>query len=293
MSAASRLPAARAQAVLRGRVVNSRLRVETTGGLGAVTMTQQDGTTCGATSLLGAHLLLGGTLPGGPAARAATSKVSPTPAAALAAPRPAAEVVAALASLQQHLQRRLNRSATGGRAPLPWTRHLGSAPWAVAAEMTRVVRAHRPNAADYRLHWVRDTGAEWSDAVARLRRQLAAGLPVILLTGGPLRQAPAETTGLVARLSAVVSRTPSLPRHYVLAVPWELLGQGDPGAGQVPIYEPSAGSVSTLDLLARRDRRGTGPRELGYWPSVLGVIAPAAQHPPLGRRGRAEPLIPA
>lgn len=242
---------------LRGRLAGAHLQVEATDGSGVVTMTQQDGTTCGATALLGAHLLLGGSLP---------TTASPG--------RPG--LPATLGALQRSLQRRLNRNAAGGTVPLPWTRHLGSTPWAVAAEMTRLVRVQRPWTPAYRLRWVRDYGRLWPQVVERLRRHLAQGEPVILLTGGPLRHVPATADGapVSTRITTLLSRTPALPRHYVLAVPWDLLGQDDPGPGRVPLYEPSAGTISTLDLLAPWDRHASGPPALGYWPRVLGVIMP-------------------
>ena len=65
-----------------------------------------------------------------------------------------------------------------------------------------------------------------------------------------------------------------MPRHYVLALPWQTIEQDDPGEGSVHIYEPSSGSVRALDLTAPRDPRRPGPRELGNWPRVLAVIAP-------------------
>ncbi|WP_194948517.1 HAD family hydrolase [Actinomyces trachealis] len=243
--------------VLRGGLTGAHLQVQATDGSGVVTMTQQDGTTCGATTLLGAHLLLGGSLP------TATSLGG-------------LELPELLGVLQRSLQRHLNRNAAGGAVLLPWTRHLGSTPWAVAAEMTRIVRAQRPQTLAYHLRWVRDYGQLWPQMVERLRRHLAAGEPVVLLTGGPLRHAPAATDEARAsmRIATLLAHFPALPRHYVLAVPWELLDQDDPGPGQVPLYEPSAGTISNLDLLAPRDRYASGPPALGYWPRVLGVIMP-------------------
>lgn len=65
-----------------------------------------------------------------------------------------------------------------------------------------------------------------------------------------------------------------MPRHYVLALPWQVIEQDDPGEGSVHIYEPSSGSVRPLDLTAPRDPHRPGPRELGGWPRVLAIIAP-------------------
>lgn len=243
---------------LRGRLVGAHLQADATDGSGAVTVTQQDGTTCGATTLLGAHLLLGGSLP------AAVTPGCP-------------DLLEALGTLQRSLQRRLNHNAAGTAVPLPWVRHLGSTPWAVAAEMTQVVRARRPQVPAYRLRWVRDSGSTWPRVVECLRRHLAQGEPVVLLTGGPLRQAPKDGAGQL--LTALLARTPALPRHYVLAVPWGLLRQDDPGPGQVPLYEPSAGTISNLDLLAPWDRHASGPPALGHWPRVLGAVMPGRAVP--------------
>lgn len=279
----------------RGRVVGSRLRVQPPGAGTAVTMTQQDATTCGATSLLAAHLLLGGALPlgqaPGPAGKA--GKAGPASWAGRAqhvltglserarqAPEaggagPGAELLVALEGAQRELQGRLNRRAAGGGLPLPWTRRLGSTPWAVAEEMTRLMRAARPGMGlVYRFQWVSDRSARWAARVARLRAELEAGAPVLLLVGGPLLRAPEQGVGLGARVGRLVSRAPVVPRHYVLAVPWCLLGQADPGPGQVPVYEPSSGAVSVLDLLSPRDHGAPGPRQLGHWPAVVGLIAP-------------------
>ena len=78
-------------------------------------------------------------------------------------------------------------------------------------------------------------------------------------------------------MCASLARTPAVPRHYVLALPWRMIEQDDPGEGRVHIYEPSSGSVRPLDLTASRDPRRPGPRELGNWPRVLAVIAPENQ----------------
>ena len=68
-----------------------------------------------------------------------------------------------------------------------------------------------------------------------------------------------------------------MPRHYVLALPWQTIGQEDPGEGSAHIYEPSSGSVRPLDLTAVRDPHRPGPRELGGWPRILAIIAPENQ----------------
>ena len=77
-----------------------------------------------------------------------------------------------------------------------------------------------------------------------------------------------------ARLRASLARTPAVPRHYVLALPWQIIEQDDPGEGSVHIYEPSSGSVRPFDLTVPRDPHRPGPRELGGWPRVLAVVAP-------------------
>ena len=99
---------------------------------------------------------------------------------------------------------------------------------------------------------------------------------VILVIGGPLvldDDAEAHPKAR-ARLRTSLARTPAVPRHYVLALPWRSVEQDDPGEGRVHIYEPSSGSVRPLDLTAPRDPHRPGPRELGNWPRVIAVIAP-------------------
>ena len=128
----------------------------------------------------------------------------------------------------------------------------------------------------YTVRWVSDHGPAWGSEVASIREVLAGGLPVILVSGGPLvldTLAEGEPTAR-ARLRASLARTPAVPRHYVLALPWRTIGQEDPGEGSAHIYEPSSGAVRPLDLTVPRDPHRPGPRELGNWPRVLAVIAP-------------------
>ena len=78
------------------------------------------------------------------------------------------------------------------------------------------------------------------------------------MTGGLLvldTDTVAETgSGSVGpRLRTALARTPAVPRHYILALPWRTIGQDDPGRGHAYLYEPSSGSVRALDLTARRD----------------------------------------
>ncbi|PHP52960.1 hypothetical protein [Actinomyces ruminis] len=245
----------------RVSVANSRLRV---GGLtaagDAITLTQCDATTCGATTILAARLLLG--LP--------LDKEISLPDAEAARPGRALQKV--LAARQRALQRAMNRHARGPLGPLPWTRHLGSTPWAVAAELTRALRQVRPDVGESAVTWVGDGGVGWDDVVAELRTRLADGVPAILLTGGPLL-GRADASGRVQRALHTALSVP-IPRHYTLAVPWPLIGRADPGPGHIHLYEPASGTVRALDLLAPRARSGPGPRELGGWPRVLAVIAP-------------------
>ncbi|MBE6480774.1 MAG: hypothetical protein E7Z94_00050 [Actinomyces ruminicola] len=249
--------------LLGARVANSRLRV---GGLasagGAVTLTQCDGTTCGATVILAARLLLG--MPAPAALHDAGSD----------ARRPGRALQETLAACQRRLQHTMNRHARGPLGPLPWTRRLGSTPWALAAELTRVLRQAGHDVAACAVEWVDDRGSDWPAVVGRLRSRLVYGTPAILLTGGPLagRREPAGRAHRA--LHAALAAAPAIPRHYVLALPWTLIGRTDPGAGRVHVYEPSSGTVRALDLLAPRSASGRGPHELGGWPRVLAVIAP-------------------
>lgn len=252
---------------LQIRVANSRLRVGQFSQAGdAVTLTQADATTCGAACLLAARLLfddqerrrLGRALAAGRAMDSGAPGASAHTGALLAQ---------ALNRRQKALQRTINR-AQGGAGPrlVPWPRALGSTPWAVA-------RAMSTTAVRYHVSWVRDHGPHWPEQVEEMRRQLARGRPVLLLTGGPLgldRGAPG-----LAGLSARVCGSLVVPRHYVLALPWSLIGQRDPGPGAAHLYEPGSGSVRALDLLAARDPRSPGPRQLGGWPRILALLAPA------------------
>lgn len=279
------------EGAVRARVVSSRLRVGAFARPGdAVTLTQCDGTTCGATSLLAARLLLipvddgAAGLPLAPSpddgARAASRQ-------AAAAALPGQALLARLAEAELAAQRAMNRRAGGPLGRLPWTSRLGSTPWAVADRLGEVVAAV-PGAAGTAeaagvagaararcaVDWVDDRGPRWSLDVARLRAVLASGLPAILLTGGPLGLPGQAGSAIVRVLRAALERGPAIPRHYVLALPWPVIGAEDPGEGRIHVYDPSSGSVGVLDLLAPRPATGPGPRLLGAWPRVLAVIAP-------------------
>ncbi|WP_233188029.1 hypothetical protein [Actinomyces qiguomingii] len=255
-------PIASAVSLPKVRVVNARLRVGSFTAAGsAITLTQCDATTCGATAVQAARLLLG----------APATATAPPPKTA----RPALALRDALAAQQRRVQHAMNRRAGGPLGPLPWTRHLGSTPWAVAAQMTRLrLEAGLPVGA-YSVGRVDDRGPQWPAVIAGLRSLLADGVPVVLLTGGPLLRYRSDSGRRIRRLLRNVPAAPAIPRHYVLAVPWDAIGRKDPGAGQAHIYEPSSGTVRALDLLAPRRPSGPGPRELGYWPRVLAVIAPS------------------
>lgn len=150
--------------MVRARVVNSRLRVGRFVRPGdAVTLTQHDGTTCGATCVLAARLLRG-QVPE-PVRRAAEG------------PMPGHHLLAELAEEQRRIQRAMNRRGLG---PLPWPRALGSIPWTLAAAMTRTIA---DAGAPYTVRRVRDVGAQWPAQVERLRTHLAAGSPVVMLAG--------------------------------------------------------------------------------------------------------------
>ena len=254
------------------RAVNSRLRVGRLTQAGqAITLTQTDGTTCGPTCLLAARLLLTPgerqTVPGKLARRAAASSVPGLE---------GKQLVSLLSRHQLRIQRAMNSRGLG---LLPWPKALGSTPWSVAQQI-EIVAACAQSAEKRRRHyavkWVSDHGSAWRQEVASIREALAGGLPVILVTGGPLVLDRDAATGaaLGTRLRAVLARTPAVPRHYVLALPWRTIGQDDPGEGSVHIYEPSSGSVRALDLTTLRDPHRPGPRELGGWPRVIAVIAP-------------------
>ena len=268
---------------------SSRLRVGafTTPG-DAVTLTQGDSTTCGATVVLAARLLLGTAgVPGG-SASGLSGLSGPT------GPLPGLRLKRALHAEQRRLQARMNRRSGGPLGPLPWTRRLGSTPWAVARALGGDPDAGVPAGsvgsvspagpvgsagAAYRVRWVREGGPGWADDVARMRRALDAGLPAAVLVGGPLVRPRPDGAGPVRALRRAVAgpaalALPPVPRHYVLALPWRLAGQDDPGPGRAHLYEPSSGSVRVLDLLAPRDPAAPGPRELGYWPRVLALITP-------------------
>ena len=248
--------------MVRARVVNSRLRVGRFVRPGdAVTLTQHDGTTCGATCVLAACLLRG-QVPE-PVRRAADGPMS------------GSQLLVALAEEQRRIQRAMNRRGLG---ILPWPQALGSTPWTLAAAMTRTIA---DAGAPYTVRQVRDVGPRWPAQVERLRTHLAAGTPVVLLAGGPLTRPRPGDAGAVRHLRTAVAAVPPIPRHYVLALPHDLAGVADPGEGRAVVYEPSSGTVRILDLLAPRPPRGPGPHELGLWPRVLAILSPRSSR---GRR---------
>ena len=252
------------------RAVNSRLRVGRLTQAGqAITLTQTDGTTCGPTCLLATRLLLA------PGKRAAVTDDLAQEMVASQPGREGRHLMSVLSRHQVRIQRAMN---VHGLGILPWPKALGSTPWSVARQMTDIASTCTPGGGRrrYTVRWVSDRGPAWGSEVASIREELADGLPVILVTGGPLvldDDADGEPTAR-ARLRASLARTPAVPRHYVLALPWWTVGQADPGEGNAHIYEPSSGAVRPLDLTASRDPHRPGPRELGNWPRVLAVIAP-------------------
>ena len=252
------------------RAVNSRLRVGRLTQAGqAITLTQTDATTCGPTCLLAARLLLAS------GERAAVTGDLAQEMTASPPGREGKQLMSVLSRQQLRLQRAMNVRGLGG---LPWPKALGSTPWSVARQMTDIASTCTPDGGRRRYtgRWVSDHGPAWGSEVASIREVLAGGLPVILVTGGPLvldHDAEVDPTA-GARLRASLARTPAVPRHYVLALPWQTIEQDDPGEGSVHIYEPSSGSVRPLDLTVPCDPYRPGPRELGGWPRVLAVVAP-------------------
>ena len=258
------------QPAIVARAVNSRLRVGRLTQAGqAITLTQTDGTTCGPTCLLAARLLLA------PGERAAVTGDLAQEMAASQPGREGKHLLSVLSHHQVRIQRAMNVHGLGA---LPWPKALGSTPWSVARQMTEIVSVCAPGGGccRYAVRWVSDRGPAWGSEVASIREVLAGGIPVILVTGGPLvldDVTEGDPTAR-ARLRSALARTPAVPRHYVLALPWRSVEQDDPGEGNAHIYEPSSGSVRALDLTAPRDPRRPGPRELGNWPRVIAVIAP-------------------
>jgi len=252
------------------RAVNSRLRVGRLTQAGqAITLTQTDATTCGPTCLLAARLLLAS------GERAAVTGDLAQEMTASLPGREGKQLMSVLSRQQLRLQRAMNVRGLGG---LPWPKALGSTPWSVARQMTEIVRTCTLGGGRrrYTVRWVSDHGPAWGSEVASIREVLASGLPVILVSGGPLvldDVSEGEPTAR-ARLRASLARTPAVPRHYVLALPWRSIGQEDPGEGSAHVYEPSSGSVRPLDLTVPRDPHRPGPRELGNWPRILAIIAP-------------------
>ena len=252
------------------RAVNSRLRVGRLTQAGqAITLTQTDATTCGPTCLLAARLLLA---PG--ECQAVTGELAQE----MAASEPGREGKHLMSLLSRHQLRIQRAMNVHGLGALPWPKALGSTPWSVARQMTEIAEACALccSRRRYTVRWVSDHGPAWGREIAVIREVLAGGLPVILVTGGPLvldHDTEVDPTA-GARLRTSLARTPAVPRHYVLALPWQTIEQDDPGEGSVHIYEPSSGSVHPLNLTVPRDPHRPGPRELGGWPRVLAVVAP-------------------
>ncbi|WP_366181252.1 hypothetical protein ABXS69_03920 [Actinomyces timonensis] len=136
----------------------------------------------------------------------------------------------------------------------------------------------------YRVRWTRDTARAFPEALEEARARLADGLPVLLLTGGPLLRARVDRVGWRNRArsaAAVMVAGLAIPRHYVLALPRDgAQPPGGRGPGRLRLYEPSGGRVHEIDLLgalaagARPGRHAGGPEALGRWPRVLALIVP-------------------
>ncbi|WP_366181251.1 hypothetical protein ABXS69_03915 [Actinomyces timonensis] len=118
----------------------------------ATSMTQMDPTTCGATCLLAASILLGREPVGGAGCGAAAgagcgaAAGAGCGAAAGAGGRRLAPSGEGLADAQRRVQRSLNRRAIARLAP--WPRALGSPPWSLARELLPHDRAPVPGALD-------------------------------------------------------------------------------------------------------------------------------------------------
>ncbi|HOA58895.1 MAG TPA: hypothetical protein PKI09_12985 [Dermatophilaceae bacterium] len=112
----------------------------------------------------------------------------------------------------------------GGRLQVPWPRALGTTPWGVCRELES--GAADPGAR-YRIVTVRRVGeARLIELVERLAGHLRPGRPGVLFVGSA-----------------------TLPRHVALLVPGP--------DGSVLVHDPSAGSVSELDVTALADERIT------------------------------------
>jgi|GEM_PF-691664 len=162
------------------RAVNSRLRVGRLTQAGqAITLTQTDATTCGPTCLLAARLLLAS------GERAAVTGDLAQEMTASLPGREGKQLMSVLSRQQLRLQRAMNVRGLGG---LPWPKALGSTPWSVARQMTEIVSTCTPGGGRrrYTVRWVSDHGPAWGSEVASIREVLASGLPVILVSGGPL-----------------------------------------------------------------------------------------------------------
>lgn len=207
---------------------------------------QQDGTTCGSAVLtmlaalgdpglehwLARGRLTGPTLP--PELAGAPSSALDRLADASAAVR--------FRAVHRVVQRRTTeRSLLGG----PWPRALGTPPWGAAgvARLAGVAWTHRP---------LDDTDAGSLRAeLDRVRRWVAAGVPVPLYSGGDIRQ------GLAA----------AVPRHVVLVV-----GADD---GALDVFEPSRGAVVRARVADLLTPDGPQPA-LGGWRHLAWAVVPVA-----------------
>ncbi len=125
----------------------------------------------------------------------------------------------ALAAYETLVHRRTNGLiGPSGRPQLPWPRALGTPPWGLAAELSRVTGRH------YRTVWVRHRSASaLRRRYADLGATLAPELPAAIYVGS--------------------SR---LPRHVGLVVP---------DAGRLVTYDPGWGHVAPLEFGALAGHR--------------------------------------